>query len=725
MCRRLFRWLCVARLRIASQRGFGKSDLQKNLLTHWGQRLAVVMAALHAGAALAQSSDSKGFDTVVITAKPNSLTQGSIESAKDHVKTIPGGASIVDLNQVREGRQSTWSDSLGLAPGVFIQDRFGSEEARVAIRGSGLSRTYHGFGTKVMQDGVPINYADGMFDMQTLDPNASRYVEVLRGPNATTYGATMLGGAINFVAPTGYTSPSFVGKAEAGSFGYNKVFASTAGFGKPLEASGNVWDYYVAGSQTNQDGFRQHAEMDNQKLLANFGVKVNRDVESRFYVAAVRSRTQLPGYLTKAQLESTPNIRNSGAAFVNDNNQRRDVDAQRVANKTTVRDGNNVYEFSAYAMNYSLWHPISFSVIQQHVDTQGGHLKLKNTTGANQFTVAYLPSTGTTKGTSHAPNTSGLVTGNPTSDYSQKSTNHTFFVEDKYRISDKTTWVGDLQYDKANRQVTDVVSAPNNYDHDFSQWSPRLGVTHDLTPKQQIFASVSRNFEAPIHGLAGSTTLATKAQRGTTFEVGTRGEAIDGSSHYGWDATYYRANLKNEFLSACVVPGCSPAPTTNVPKSMHQGLELGLSHLYARHIDSRMALLYSDFKFVDNAVYGSHQLPGFPPIMVRAESLYRFGAEVNGKPSFYAGPKIEWVPRKAPMDNTNSVYRDGYTLVGFKAGQAIDKKWSWFADARNLTNKKYAADSSISANLAGVNTAAMYYPGDGRAIYFGIEAKID
>ena len=698
---------------------------KKNLLTHWGQRLAIVMAALHAGAALAQSSDSKGFDTVVITAKPNSLTQGSIESAKDHVKTIPGGVSIVDLNQVREGRQSTWSDSLGLAPGVFIQDRFGSEEARLAIRGSGLSRTYHGFGTKVMQDSVPINYADGMFDMQTLDPNASRYVEVLRGPNATTYGATTLGGAINFVAPTGYTSPSFVGKAEAGSFGYNKVFGSTAGVGKSLEAGGNVWDHYVAGSQTNQDGFRQHAEMDNQKLLANFGVKVNRDVESRFYVAAVRSRTQLPGYLTKAQLESTPNIRNSGAAFVNDNNQRRDVDAQRVANKTTVRDGNHVYEFAAYAMNYNLWHPISFSVIQQHVGTQGGHLKLTKTSGANQFTVAYLPSTGTTKGTSHAPNTSGLVTGNPTSDYSQNSTNHTFFVEDKYRISDKTTWVGALQYDKANRQVTDVVSAPNNYDHDFSQWSPRLGVTHDLTPKQQIFASVSRNFEAPIHGLAGSTTLATKAQRGTTFEVGTRGEAIDGNSHYGWDATYYRANLKNEFLSACVVPGCSPAPTTNVPKSMHQGLELGLSHLYARHIDSRMALLYSDFKFVDNAVYGSQQLPGFPPIMVRAESLYRFGAQVNGKSSFYAGPKIEWVPRKAPMDNTNSVYRDGYTLLGFKAGQAIDKKWSWFADARNLTNKKYAADSSISANLAGVNTAAMYYPGDGRAIYFGIEAKID
>lgn len=688
--------------------------------------VVMTVGLVYASNVWAQSVQPNSVGTIDVVSQSESVTQSSIEMAKEKIKDIPGGASVVDLNQVREGRQSTWSDSLGLAPGVFIQDRFGSEEARLAIRGSGLSRTYHGFGTKVMQDGVPINYADGMFDMQTVDPNASRYAEVLRGSNATTYGATTLGGAVNFVSPTGYTSPSFVGKAEAGSFGYSKVFGSTSGVVKPIESGGNVWDYYVAGSQTKQEGFRQHAEMENQKLLANFGVKVNRDVESRFYVAAVRSRTQLPGYLTKSELELTPNLRNSGVAYVNDNNQRRDVDTQRFANKTMVRDGSNVYEFAAYAMNYSLWHPISFSVIQQKVETQGGHLKLTNTSGANQLTVAYLPSAGTTKGTSHAPNANGLVTGNPTSDYTQKSTNHTFLLEDRYRISNKTTLVGALQYDKATRKVSDVVSASNNYDHDFSQWSPRVGVTHDLAPKQQVFASVSRNFEAPIHGLAGSTTQATKAQSGTTFEVGMRGEASEGKSQFGWDATYYRSNLRNEFLSACVVPGCASPTTTNVPKSMHQGVELGLSHLYDRQIDSRMALLYSDFKFVDSAAYGNNQLPGFPPIIVRAETLYRFGAEVNGKPSLYAGPKVEWVPRKAPMDNTNSVYRDGYTLIGFKVGQTVDKTWSWFADARNLTNKKYAADSSIAANYANnPNGGAYYYPGDGRAMYFGIEAKID
>jgi len=82
--------------------------------------VAISIALAFSGIASAQSGGSKPLDTVVVTGKADSLTQGSIETARENVKTIPGGASIVDLDQVREGRQSTWSDSLGLAPGVFI-----------------------------------------------------------------------------------------------------------------------------------------------------------------------------------------------------------------------------------------------------------------------------------------------------------------------------------------------------------------------------------------------------------------------------------------------------------------------------------------------------------------------------------------------------------------------------------------------------------------------------
>jgi iron complex outermembrane receptor protein len=677
----------------------------------------------------AQTMITSPIETVLVIGKSESSTQNSIDIAKDYVKTIPGGASIVDLKQVREGRQSTWSDSLGLAPGVFIQDRFGSEEARISIRGSALSRTYHSFGIKVLQDGIPINYADGFFDMQTVDPNASRYVEVLRGPNATTYGATSLGGSMNFIAPTGRSDPGSTARVELGSFGYNKVFGSTAGVTKPDAKNNNVWDYYVAGSQTKQDGFRDHSKMENQKFIGNFGVKVDSNIESRFYAASVRSRSQLPGYLTKDELESDSSIANSSTSsgvypYREDANRRRDVGTQRIANKTTIKSSNTIYEFAAYGMNYALWHPID-AIIVQNAKTWGGHLKATHIFNTHQISYGYLPSIGSTKGTSKPSNNLGVATGSATSDYDQQSKNDSFFVEDKYKLSQKTTLTSALQYDRARRKVSDTTLATNNMDYTYKQWSPRFGVTHDIATAQQVFASISRNFEAPIFGLAGTSSAVYSAQSGTTFEAGTRGQAQEGKHQTAWDITYYRANLTNEFLSACVVAGCSTATTTNVPKSMHQGIEMGLSHLYDRKIDSRMALLYSDFKFVNSAFYGNNTLPGFPPLIVRGEVLYRWGQQVGDKAGAYIGPKVEWVPRKAPMDNANTLYNDGYTLLGVKAGQAIDKKWSWFADARNLTNQKYAATTAIAATYASAQTGRYYYPGDGRAIYVGLEAKFD
>ena len=189
----------------------------------------------------------------VIGLRETSSTQNNIEQAAEAVKTIPGGAALVDMAKVREGRVSTWTDTLGLTPGVYIQDRFGSEEARVSIRGSAISRTYHSFGLTVMQDGIPINYADGFFDMQTIDPSAARHVEVLRGANAASYASSTLGGAINFVSPMGYDSPALLGRAEAGSFGYGRLQAATGAVIRPATAEGNIWDYHLSASAMTQD----------------------------------------------------------------------------------------------------------------------------------------------------------------------------------------------------------------------------------------------------------------------------------------------------------------------------------------------------------------------------------------------------------------------------------------------------------------------------------------
>ncbi len=671
-----------------------------------------------------------------------SSTQLDIKDARALIKTIPGGASITDLEDVRKGRQSTWQDSLGYTPGVYIQDRFGSEEARVSIRGSALSRTFHSFGIKILQDGVPINYADGFFDMQTVDPNASSYVEVLRGPNASIYGATTLGGAINFVTPTGLNNPGTKIRAEAGSFAYRKIFASTAG-SSDFKDSGNLYDYYLAGSTTVQNGFRDHAEMENQKIIGNVGIKISNDLETRFYLSAVRSKTQLPGYLTKDELESDPSQASSFVSTVtttstaagstragvqpwrNKDNYRRDIDSQRISNKTTYINGNNTYEFALYAMNLELWHPIG-TIVEQHAQTYGGHLKFTNVADKNKLTLAYLPSYGTTDGTSKSTDNEGNISGPATSDYTQTSTNHSFLIEDKYNLTSKTLLVAALQYDSARRKVSDIVPGATNFNRLYNQWSPRVGLIYNISNDNQIFGSISRNFEAPIIGTAGTSTTARSAQSGVTFEIGSRGQAQWGdiAQKIKWDLTLFRANLKNEFQTMCLTtPNCiTGAQTINVPNTIHQGIEFGGQAFLNNHLEVKTALLYSDFKFDDNEIYRNNKMPGFAPVLLRAEMLYHSGSEDrNSYPNFYAGPKIEYASR-APMDNTNSLYNDPFTIFGFKAGQNINKTWSWFLDLRNIADKKYAATTNINSNYAGDGGRA-YYPGDGRSAYMGIEAK--
>ena len=81
------------------------------------------------------------------------------------------------------------------------ENLYGIDEIRAFRNGrpaAGLQRTAHGRGLKLMQDGVPLNLADGSFDFQAVEALTARYVEVWRGANALQYGASQLGGAVNF-----------------------------------------------------------------------------------------------------------------------------------------------------------------------------------------------------------------------------------------------------------------------------------------------------------------------------------------------------------------------------------------------------------------------------------------------------------------------------------------------------------------------------------------------
>jgi iron complex outermembrane receptor protein len=68
----------------------------------------------------------------------------------------------------------------------------------------------------------------------------------------------------------------------------------------------------------------------------------------------------------------------------------------------------------------------------------------------------------------------------------------------------------------------------------------------------------------------------------------------------------------------------------------------------------------------------------------------------------------------------HSWFAEGYALVGAKLTHAATAGLSWFVEGRNLADRRYAATTGVIADAGGRDTA-QFLPGDGRAVYVGLE----
>jgi iron complex outermembrane receptor protein len=59
--------------------------------------------------------------------------------------------------------------------------------------------------------------------------------------------------------------------------------------------------------------------------------------------------------------------------------------------------------------------------------------------------------------------------------------------------------------------------------------------------------------------------------------------------------------------------------------------------------------------------------------------------------------------------------------LGVRVGYQTQRGFSWFLDARNLTDKAYVATTGV-LNRATAASAA-YNPGDGRSFFGGVEIR--
>lgn len=671
-----------------------------------------------AGLASAQSTDLEGLVVEASRIPVSKTVQTAAESREELAKT-PGGTEVVEADRYLRGRASTLADTFALSPGVVAQPRFGSDEARLSIRGSGMQRTFHGRGIRMLQDGVPLNLADGSFDMQAVDSLAADHINVWRGGNALALGASTLGGAIDYISATGLTAPGGSLRLEGGSFDYLRARAE-AGL-REGKADG-----YISLSAQSQNGFRDHAEQAGQRFFSNFGWQISGNAETRLFITAVNSRSELPGSLTKSELEDDPRQADGSpfGAVAFDN--RRDFELFRIADKTTVVSGNQRFEFTAAFSYKDLDHPITPFVgvidqLSQDVLFGATYTRDDSFFGRDNRLRAgvFL-----TRGETAAATFENLAgeRGARIADADQTASNIEGFVEDQLVLGSGFTGILGATAASNYREYDQVQGAAPSYDRSYQNVSPKAGVRWDGRGVQ-VFGNVSGSYEPPSFSETNGALTPNAAQTATTVELGTRG----GRANFRWDAVVYASEVEDEFL-ALVDPDGVPLGTTNADRTLHQGLELfaeadllgnPLEAFPEQRLFLRGAWTYGRFKFDDDATYGDNTIAGLPPHLIRGELIW------ESKAGYYAGPTVEWVPVKSYVDHANTLNADPFVLLGFKLGRRMESGLSWFIEAKNLTDESYAATTGVVAN-AGVSpefNSRNFLPGDGRGVYAGIEWK--
>ena len=646
----------------------------------------------------------------------NAAAETPIELQREQALT-PGAVTLLDTQTLNERNVVSIGDMLRYVPGIWTATGATGDATFLSSRGSNLDATnFDGNGVKLMIDGLPVTAADGNNHNSFIDPMAARYAVIARGANALTYGASTLGGAIDFISPTARNTNNQI-SLSGGSHGtvQSRITGGVVAGDK---------DALVTVEQRSYDGYREHQEQQRGSVYANTGWQISDTVENRFYFSYTDNDQELAGSLTRAQFDEDP-------YQAGENNERgnflKNVETWRVANRTRwqLSDTSNLVVGVSFE-DQSLYHPIVenpfFSLlIDNDQTTFGTTVRFDKQMGNHDLLLGLNYGQTWVKGGNYTH--SGGIRDALTTKVDNKADNLEIFVMDRWHFAERWTLVYGAQAVTGSREVDNVnvsSGAQRNPNDTYESFNPRLGVIYQVADRSELFANVSKLYEAPtLYELedevqANNDTL--DAMQGVVGEVGTRGVAPFGQDNeWNWEVAVYYAQIEDEILSVEKPGAPGTSQVTNVEDTIHAGVEALFGASFAlgdgqHRIEPLLSLTYNDFTFDNDPVYGDNQLPVAPEFFIKGEVMYR---HANG---FFAGPTFDIVDdRFADFENSYEV--DGYELVGLRTGVTRDT-WEVYLEGRNLTDEAYVANLTVR-NDANINDALLQ-AGEPRSVFAGI-----
>jgi iron complex outermembrane receptor protein len=585
------------------------------------------------------------------------------------LQRVPVSISVVDSSTIARTNTVGLAEALRTVPGVIAGNLFGSEDARISIRGSGARGGFGVRGVGILLDGVPVTDPDGQTRLDQLDLGAARSIEVVRGPGGAMYGGAASGGVINVITKSGREAPGLSLRLTGGGFGPDSLNLRKADVA--WGGARGAWDAYVQGSLTDLAGFRVQGQ--NAVNRANVRLNWTRlDDAGRPRDAAGATRVglelawsdldmRIPGSLVDGEWNTTP-WRADSLNIVGDYARREE--RWRAGLRLSQGLGTRLGTLEAFAFGTArtIDHPI-FRVVDQnthraqlgvrhavdlHRPSERDGFSARLSTGVDadrwygdsrQWTnvggrqgretpCVRIPAAGITS----VPCVDQYVTLPGLGAYTQL---------DLARGRWSVTAGG--RYDRVTYDIEDRIRPSQSVNRSFDQFSPRLAARYDLRPGTSVYASIARGFEVPtnaeltaspdtLNGL--NTTLRPSSL--VNYEVGAK--ALLGGRVL-MDAAVFLTDVEGEFLSRTVViPGVAFPRTIfeNVGRTERTGFELSTTTFVTSWLDLVSSYTYSRFimrEFTGTAItatgasvaedYAGKRVPGVPTHRAAVEARLR------------------------------------------------------------------------------------------------------
>ncbi|WP_099716233.1 TonB-dependent receptor domain-containing protein [Flavobacterium sp. 11] len=650
---------------------------------------------------------------------------------KNVLQNVASSVSVITTADINKSDGIILTPILNKIPGVTMQQGAFNTN-RITIRGIGARSQYGTNKIKAYFDGIPLSSGEGETTIDDIDLASIEKIEIIKGPNSTSFGSG-LGGVIQLFSRETPLLESF-GKSTVtfGSFGLLQQRLS-AGYS---DSKTNVFTSYT---NLQSDGFRANSSYNRKSFNLHGKQKMGSKGSLSFLGTFTRLKAFIPSSINETDLKNNPEkAAATWAAAQGFESYDKFMLGLGYDHQFSEKWSMQTSVFSNFKDAYE---PRPFDILDEKTSAAGfrSNVNYKD----RLFSLPFELSLGTELLTEkyayslfenlyQSQPGQGSIKGDEFSAIKQNRNYTNYFLQMELWISEKLHMETGVALNTTKYSLEDVFennSGGKKMPFTFGNvWSPRVGFSYKISNGKNIFTSVSKGFSVPSVAETltpeGQINTDLKPEIGWNYELGFKGNWLKNKVYT--EVTFYTTQIQNLLVARRT--DNDQFVGINAGSSSHTGLEFLVNYTLLELTQLQIKPYFSgavnNFKFKEfldgDADYSGNQLTGVP------EKQFNFGVDLNTKNGFSVNTSFRTMG-KIPLNDSNTKYSERYSLLDIKTTYVFTilkiLKTELNAGVNNALDTKYAAN--ILPNAVGFGNAAprYFYPGNPVNFYGGFSVS--